>query len=122
MAVADYRELIVWQKALDLVEMVYRITQRFPKEEVYGLTSQIRRAAVSAPANIVEGQGRSTTADFLHFLSIAHGSLKEVETHAFISQRLGYITEQTKSDLLTLTAHVGRLCSGLRKSLRQKGN
>lgn len=120
MAVADYRELIVWQKGLDLVEVVYRITRCFPREEVYGLTSQFRRAAVSVPASIAEGQGRSTTADFLHFLSIAHGSLKEVETHAYISARLGYITEETKSELLSLTTRVGRLCSGLRKSFNRK--
>lgn len=120
MAVADYRDLIVWQKGLDLVELVYRVTQCFPREEVYGLTSQLRRAAVSVQASIAEGQGRSTTAEFLHFLSIAHGSLKEVETHAFIPARLGYITERTQSELLNLTTQVGRLCSGLRKSLSHK--
>jgi len=80
MAVKDYRELIVWQKAVDLVEAVYRASASFPKEEVYGLTCQVRRAAVSVPSSIAEGPPRTTTADFLHFLSVARGSLKEVET------------------------------------------
>jgi len=74
MALKDYRELIAWQKAVDLVEMVYRTTTDFPKTEVYALTSQIRRAAVSIPSNIAEGQGRRTARDFLHFLSVANVS------------------------------------------------
>ncbi len=78
MALRDYSQLVVWQKAMDLVETVYRTTKTFPREEQYGLTSQIRRAAVSIPSNIAEGQGRHTTRDFLHFLAIAHGSLKEL--------------------------------------------
>ena len=73
MTVKDYRELIVWQKAMGLVELLYRRTRLFPKEELYGLTSQMRRAAVSIPSNIAEGQGRRTTRDFIHFLSIARG-------------------------------------------------
>ena len=104
----DYRELIVWQKAMDLVEAIYRTTARFPKEELYGLTSQIRRAAVSIPSNIAEGQARNTTRDFLHFLAIAYGSLKEVETQVLIAERLGYIDESAKRL---------RSCSPRRKSL-----
>jgi len=80
MKVKNYRELIVWQKAMDLVEEVYKSSRDFPREEVYALTSQIRRAAVSIPSNIAEGQGRKSTSEFLHHLSIAHGSLREVET------------------------------------------
>ncbi len=87
---------------------------------MYGLTRQFRRAVVSVPANMAEGQRRSTTADSLHFLVIALGSLKEVETHTLISARLGYITEETKFERLGLTARVGRLGSGLRKSLNHK--
>jgi four helix bundle protein len=75
MTVKDYRELIAWQKAMDLVEHVYSLTKLFPREELYGLTSQIRRAAVSIPSNIAEGQTRRTTKDFRHFLSISYGSL-----------------------------------------------
>ena len=97
MAVQHYRELIVWQKAMILVEAVYRATNDFPKTEIYGLTSQIRRAAVSIPSNIAEGQGRSTTRDFLHFLSVAQGSLMEVETQITIAKRLGYIEKQSRN-------------------------
>ena len=122
MAVKDYRELIVWQKAVDLVEAVYRVTRSFPREEVYGLTSQIRRAVVSVPSNIAEGQARNSTADFLHFLSIARRSLKEVETQVIIARRLGYIDEKLEGDLTSLTEEVSRLISGLMRSLRSKGN
>ena len=120
MPVKDYRELIVWQKAMDLVEEVYRATASFPKEEMYGLTGQIRRAAVSVPSNVAEGQARSTTADFLHFLSIARGSLKEVETQVIIARRLGYVDEQKESELTSLTDEVSRLISGLASSLKRK--
>ena len=120
MPVSNYRELIVWQKAMDLVEMVYRTTGSFPKEELYGLTSQVRRAAVSIPSNIAEGQGRHTTRDFLYFLSIANASLKEVETQLLIGKRLGYLDEQEEGELIRATAEVGRLISGLTKSLRRK--
>jgi len=122
MALKDYRELIVWQRAVDLVEMVYRMTAGFPKTEVYALTSQIRRAAVSIPSNVAEGQGRRTTRDFLYFLSVANGSVKEVETQVIVSERLGYLDEPKKSQLIDLTTEVGRLISGLTKSLEQKQN
>lgn len=120
MPVKDYRELIAWQKAMDLVEMVYRMTDGFPRKEIYGLTSQMRRAVVSVPSNIAEGQGRSTTRDFLNFLPIATGSLKEVETQVLISQRLGYLNEPQTSKLLGLTTEVARVMSGLTNSLRRK--
>ena len=120
MAVKDYRDLIVWQKAMDLVEMVYRLTRRFPKEELYGLTAQIRKAAVSVPSNIAEGQGRRTTAEFLHFLSIANGSLKEVETQILVAERLSYIDQQETSEGMELTTEVGRLVSDLVNSLERK--
>ena len=120
MGVRNYRELIVWQKAMDLVVLVYRISAGFPAEEVYGLRNQVRRAAVSIPSNIAEGQGRQTTRDFLKFLSIANGSLREVETQTMIAGRLGYISEQESSELLKLAAEVGRLRYGLVNSLQQK--
>jgi four helix bundle protein len=91
MKVKNYRELIVWQRAMDLVEEVYKSSRDFPREEVYVLTSQIRRAAVSIPSNIAEGQGRKSTSEFLHYLSIAHGSLREVETQTLIAYRLRYL-------------------------------
>ena len=122
MALKHYRELIVWQKAMDLVEFVYKATSHFPNAELYGLTSQVRRAAVSIPSNIAEGQGRNTTRDFLHFLCMAQGSLLEVETQILIAQRLGYIKTELESKLLDATAEVGRLISGLCNSLNKKLN
>ena len=100
-----------------LAKLVYRLTVRFPREEKFGLTSQIRRAAVSVPSNIAEGQGRFTTGEFLHFLSIAHGSLREVETQVLIAQRLKYIDAQLTLEFMNLAAEVGRLINGLANSL-----
>jgi four helix bundle protein len=119
MAVKCYRDLIVWQKAMDFVVCVYQITPRFPKEEVYGLTQQLRKSSVSVPSNIAEGQGRKSTQDFLHFLSIARGSLNEAETQILIAERLRYLDESSKAELFSLSAEVGRLLNGLVKSLTQ---
>lgn len=85
MPVQSYRDLIVWQKAMDLVKLVYDLTDKFPKEELFGLTIQIRKAVVSVPSNIAEGQGRSSTKEFLRHLSIAYGSLMETETQNLIA-------------------------------------
>ncbi len=120
MAVKNYQELIVWQKGMDLVEAVYKASQAFPKEETYGLTSQIRRAVVSVPSNIAEGQGRKSTKEFLHFLSIALGSLREVETQILIAERLTYLNKKQTAPLLTLSSEVGRLINGLYNSLTRK--
>ena len=120
MAIQSYRELIACQKAMDLVEAIYRETKGFPREEIYGLTAQIRRAAVSIPSNIAEGQGRSTTRDLLYFLSIAQGSIKEVETQVLIAERLTYIPKQVAAKLVEQTSEVGRLLSGLSNSLKNK--
>jgi four helix bundle protein len=120
MPVKDYRELIVWQKAMDFVEAVYRTTSRFPKEELYGLTIQMRRAAVSIPSNIAEGQARSTTNDFLRFLAIAYGSLKEIETQILIAERLGYINDRQSGTHVQSTTEIARLISGLAKSLKKR--
>src|SRR2546425_10334953 len=109
MKVKNYRELIVWQKAMDLVEEVYKSSRDFPREEVYALTSQIRRAAVSIPSNIDEGQGRRSTSEFLHHLSIAYGSLREVETQILIAHRLGYLTEARADNVMNFAGGVGRL-------------
>jgi four helix bundle protein len=120
MAVKDYCELIAWQKAMDLVEMIYCVTKSFPRHEIYGLTCQIRRAAVSVPSNIAEGQGRQTTSDFLHFLAVAHGSLNELSTQVVISCRLEYVSEREKNSLLDLATEVTRLLRGLQRALRTK--
>src|SRR5918911_1525021 len=111
MSVQSYRDLAAWQKAMDLVETVYRATQHWPREEVYGLTNQARRAAVSVPANIAEGQGRHGAVEMLHHLSIADGSLHELETRLLIAPRL-----------LAQTAEVGRILGGLRRRMREPGD
>lgn len=117
MKVRNYQELIVWQKAMDLVEEIYKASQGFPREELYGLTSQIRRAAVSIPSNIAEGQGRQTTPDFLRHLSIAYGSLREVETQILIAGRLRYLDATTVEAVIRSGGEVGRLLNGLMNAL-----
>jgi four helix bundle protein len=115
--IKNYRDLVAWQKALDLAEAVYRETRPFPHEEKYGLTAQMRRAAVSVPSNIAEGQGRRSDRPFSLHLSIAHGSLRELETQVLLSGRLGYLSESRVSELLEATSEVGRLVTGLDKSI-----
>src|SRR5437867_11121 len=117
MKVKNYQELIVWQRSMDLVEDVYKSSQDFPREELYALTSQIRRAAVSIPSNIAEGQGRRTTSDFLRHLSIAYGSLREVETQILIARRLRYIAQAKLEEVMNRAGEVGRLLNGLMSSL-----
>ena len=119
MSVLNYTELVAWQKAMDLVQDVYLATKTFPKEEKYGLTTQMRRAAVSIPSNIAEGQGRSGRGEFRHHLSIAHGSLRELETQLVIALRLGYLSQSCVDDLLELAGTVGRLINGLLRSLQE---
>ena len=117
MAVRNYRELIVWQKAMDLVKMIYQATRQFPKEELYGLTNQVRRAAVSIPSNIAEGQARRSTAEFKNFLSIAQGSRAEVETQIMIAQRLDYISPQQTEPILSLSEEIKRMIYSLTNKL-----
>ena len=117
MAGKNYADLIVWQRAMDFAEAIYRATRGFPKEEVYGLTSQMRRAAGSIPSNIAEGQGRQSPREFHRFLSVAHGSVRELETKTMIAQRLGYLDSQAKSQLMDAAAEIGRLLNGLMNSL-----
>lgn len=116
----NYRGLKVWQKAMDMVIACYQITKVFPKNEIYGLTSQIQRAAVSVPANIAEGNGREHQREYLHHLSIAHGSLMELETHVLIAGRLEYVETSEVDAILAMTDEVGRMLSGLRKHLKSK--
>ncbi|MBI4662634.1 MAG: four helix bundle protein [Verrucomicrobia bacterium] len=118
MKVTNYRELIAWQKSVDLVVAVYQATKVFPPDEIYGLTSQVRRAAVSVPSNISEGQGRGTPNEFIRGLRLAHGSLQESETQLVIAQRLAYLAAREAEGLLDQTAEVGRIINGLIKSIR----
>jgi four helix bundle protein len=121
MAIKSYRDLIVWQKAMDLVEDVYKKTTGFPREELYGLTSQLRRAVVSVPSNIAEGQGRTSAKEFLHHLSIAYGSLCEVGTQILIAQRLGFLERHKFEVLDGQSSEVGRLINGLSNKLPKDG-
>lgn len=120
MTVQHYRELKVWQLAMNLAEQCYLATKSFPKEELFGLTSQIRRAAASIPANIAEGQGRAHTKEFLNHLSMARGSLMELESHLILSQRVGLVDLKILGSLLSMSDEISRMLSGLRKALKAK--
>jgi len=116
--IKSYRELAAWIKAMELVTNIYRATQAFPKEEVFGLTSQMRRSAVSIPSNIAEGQGRLGRKEFIYFLGNARGSLMELETQIIIANNLNYIDKSVMDDLLERTSEVGRILNGLLSSLK----
>ena len=120
MSISSYRELKVWQHGIDLSESIYRSTADFPKHELYGLTSQLRRASVSIPSNIAEGHSRESTKEYLHHLSFSLGSLAELETQLTIALRLGYLTSAATDALLERCEHVGRMMRNLQRSLRLK--
>ncbi len=115
-----HHKLEAWNKAVELVTDIYKKTERFPREERYGLTSQIRRAAVSVPANIAEGAGRYSNKEFAHFLSNAQGSASELETELIISHRLSYLDETSFSQLIEQLERIGRLITGLSKHVGGK--
>jgi four helix bundle protein len=118
--IRGYRDLIVWQRAMAVVVDVYRLTDGFPTHERYGLVQQVRRAAVSIPSNIAEGHGRDHLGDYLRLLSVANGSLMEVETQMLIARQLGYLTATEEGALLNKTAEVGRMLSGLTGALKKR--
>ena len=120
MILKKYNDLVAWQKAMDLVQAIYEVTSQFPREEIYGLTSQIRRASISVPSNIAEGQGRKSTREFQHHLSIAYGSLMEVETQVLIAGRLSYLNHAQAHSLIERTSEVGRVINGLLNSLSNR--
>ena len=120
MSVQHYRELIVWQKAMSLAKLCYQVTKRFPREELFGLTSQIRRAASSIPANIAEGHSRAHTKEYLNHLSIAKGSLAEVETHLILSRDMELLGEADLQKCLALADEIGRMLVALRTSLERR--
>ena len=115
-----YQELKVWQAAMDLAEKCHCETRSFPKEELFGLTNQIRRAAGSIPANIAEGQGRQSYRDFLRYLNIARGSLNELETHLILSRRIGLMETSIFERLLQSSDEISRMLAGLRQALKRK--
>jgi four helix bundle protein len=114
----DFKDLIAWQKAIDLVVDVYKLTARFPDHERYGLTSQLRRSAVSIPSNIAEGHGRWTPAELVHGLRIANGSRQEAETQLIVAERLGYISDSETASLYSQLDEVGRIIFGLAGAIR----
>lgn len=119
MVLQSYQELVGWKKGIALVTDVYRFTRSFPEEEMYGLTSQIRRAAVSIPSNIAEGQGRLSRGEFKQFLGHARGSVFEVESQILIARNLRYLSSDDADTLLAKVTELGRILNGLLKSLNR---
>ena len=117
---AGYRDLLVWQKGMDLVVEIYRLVRFLPKEETYGLSDQMRRAAVSIPSNIAEGQSRGTSKEFIRFLSLAQGSRAELDTQLEICLRLNYLTKEQTTQAETLSAEVRKMTAVLQKNLKSE--
>ena len=115
---SNHRELVAWQEAIKLVVLIYRETAKFPREELFGLTAQLRKSAGSIPANIAEGAGRNSSKELIQFLGIASGSRAEVDTHLEVALQLGFIPPD--SAVFGQSDRVGRLLVGLRRSLRQR--
>ena len=109
-----HRDLVVWQKAMAFVTEIYRVTRSFPRDELYGLSSQIRRAAVSVPSNLAEGHGRNSRREFRQFIGQARGSLVELETQLEIARNLGYLPEAVASELLSRASEIARMLNGLK--------
>lgn len=122
MNIKSYQDLEVWRKAMDLVVLCYQMTNNFPKNEIYGLTSQLQRAAVSIPANIAEGREKQYSKEFLKHLAIAYGSLAELETYIQIAERLKYLKVDQSNQMLGKAAEIGRMINGLRRSLKRTDN
>lgn len=120
MSVKSYRNLQVWQKSMDFMENIYGITKDFPKEEIYGITSQIRRAVLSVPANIAEGSSKKSRKEFIRFINISYGSLAEAETFIIAATRLNFLNTTSETKLLEQAAEIGRMLNGLRRSLSEK--
>ncbi len=118
--VKSYRDLEVWQKGRSLVKAIYQITTGFPSSEKFGLVNQMRRAAVSIPSNIAEGRSKSGTGEFRHFISIARGSVAELETQAILSTDLGYLNSDDSEDILRQLDILGKMLRGLEKSLTNR--
>ena len=115
---SNYKELKVWQKAMDLTVEVYKLVKLLPKEETYALSDQMRRAVVSIPSNIAEGQGRNSDKEFIQFLSIARGSLWELETQIEICLRIGYIDQSLATNIYNLIAEISKMLNALSNSLK----
>ena len=122
--IRSYRDLKVWQQAMDLAEACYRLTRGFPKDELCGMVSQIRRAAASVPANIAEGHGRNSRGEYIQFLRVAQGSLKELETHLLLAQRIGLIVAKNVEPILEKSEILSKMLRALIRALeagRERG-
>ena len=117
--IESHRDLLVWQKAMDLAVLIYRLTSKFPSSETYRLVAQVTRSASSVPANIAEGHARATKRDYLHFLAIAKGSLMETETFVMLSVRLGYAAQADAQPALDLITEISKMLTVLRSRLAQ---
>jgi four helix bundle protein len=115
-----HEKLALWKRAVEFVVKLYKVTSHFPKEEKFGLTSQIRRAGVSVPANIAEGAARQSDKEFLHFLSNAQGSASELSTELLIASKLGYLTTKEYSEVMSELDHIGRMLFGLSKNVKTR--
>ena len=121
MSVSSYRELLIWQKGMDITEKVYQLTKNFPNDEVYGLTSQIKRSSISIPSNIAEGYGRNSTKSYLHFVKIARGSLFELETQLLLANKLNFIKKEVDySTIMNLITEESKMISSFIKKLSVK--
>ena len=117
--VKSYKELLIWQKGIKIVVLVYKLTKDFPKDEIYALTSQLKRASVSVPSNIAEGFGRQTDKSFNHFLNIARGSLNEIETQLIIARELGFITDDNLiTEIMSLIEEESKMINSFAKNLK----
>jgi four helix bundle protein len=120
MPLKHYQELVAWQLAMDFAEEVHRLTRSFPRDEMFALTSQVRRSAVSVPSNIAEGQGRGGPKEFVQFLNVSIGSLQEAETQLILGSRFGYVTDKNLEHVLEMSNEVGRVNNGLIRALVKK--
>lgn len=118
--IKDFKDLILWQRAMDLVVEVYQLVKKLPKEELFALSDQIRRAVISIPSNIAEGQGRNSSKEFIHFLSIAKGFKAELETQLLLCVRINYLTESEIEKAMSLIEEVGKMLNSLQKKLTTK--
>ena len=116
----DYKELVVWQKSIHLTTESYRITENFPKTETFGLRGQVRRAATSVPANIAEGWGRGSAREYIQFLTVARGSLLELETHLIVSEKLGFLDKTKSETARALIVDIGKMLTRLMQSLHAR--
>ncbi len=116
--IRDFKDLIVWQKAMELVTEVYILVKKLPKEELFALSDQMRRAAISIPSNIAEGQGRNSTKEYIHFLAIAKGSKAELETQLLLCVKINYLEDSEIETAINLIHEVGKMLNTLQKSLK----